>query len=66
MIKKSSIDLVEGEWCDSWYLDGTLWVRIGIITLALDKNLARELIITLENAHNKINDLGLELEDATS
>ena len=62
------IDLHTSEQSQSWYSDGSLFIRIGFVTLNLDKRMARELFVALVNTNDKMNELGIELEewDATS
>lgn len=63
MRQSEVINLASTNNCESWFYDGELNISIGPITITLDKKQALELFILLENSNDKINELGLKLED---
>jgi len=66
MTKSQIINIVDSDNVDTWFDDGILYIRLGFITLQLDKELAHNLYIALENTNQKLNELNLELKDFES
>lgn len=63
------IDICSGEIIDAWVdttseeKNGILYIRIGIVTLQLDRNMTQALFLALNKANKKLNELNIELEE---
>lgn len=69
---KDLSDIFSSEYIDIWVDDGLLYIRIGIVTVQLDKQMSQDLYLGLEKTNDKLNELKKvlktwsEVENATA